>query len=70
MNTHMQTPISMALTTALTTIVVCVVTLGIFSDSDAMFSETVVVPRLAWDLTELLEGNIVRRALVLGTGDA
>ncbi len=57
---HTQTP--MALTNALSTSVVCVVALDIFSDSDAMFSETVILPRLARDLTELLDGNIVRRS--------
>ncbi len=52
---------------ALSTTVVCVVALGIFSDSDAV----VVVPRLAWGLTELLDENVVGRdafALELGTG--
>ena len=45
---------------ALSTTVVCVIVLDIFSDSDVVFSEAVVVPRLAWGLTELLDGNIVR----------
>jgi len=60
---HMQTPSSTG---------VCIVALDIGSDP-IVFSETVVVPGLAWDLTELLDGNIVGEdalALVLGTGGA
>ena len=49
-NTHIQTPTALS-NNALS--MVCLVALDILPDSGAMFSETVIVARLPWDLASM-----------------